>query len=196
MAKRSTVPTKTARLDRSEWIALARSALIKDGIAGVRVEPLAAKLGVTTGSFYHHFKNRGELLSELISDWELTNTRGMIEAVRDHVDDPYKQMHALNRVWIDEIQFDPAYDSAMRDWARASAKVEKVVRRVDDERIALLTGIYQSIGYRNPEAMVRARILYFHQVGYYALHIKESHEERMKLLPYYERALLGPKHNR
>jgi hypothetical protein len=43
------------------------------------------------------------------------------------------------------------------------------------------------------EALVRARILYFHQMGYYALGLKESRHERETLYPIYERLLFGAK---
>ena len=41
------------------------------------------------------------------------------------------------------------------------------------------------------EAMVRARVVYFHQVGYYALGIDESRAERRRLISTYDRILTG-----
>jgi hypothetical protein len=68
----------------------------------------------------------------------------------------------------------------MRDWARTSKKAEKIVRRVDDQRIALIQEIFEGFGYKGVEALIRARITYFHQVGYYALRINESRAERLR----------------
>jgi hypothetical protein len=47
------------------------------------------------------------------------------------------------------------------------------------------------LGYDPQEAEIRARITYFHQVGYYALGLKESDRTRRKLAPIYTRVLLG-----
>ena len=69
--------------------------------------------------------------------------------------------------------------------------MEEAVRRVDDRRIELLHGIFRRLGNGEPEALVRARITYFHQVGYYALRISESPETRRDLLPTYIDLLLG-----
>ena len=80
----------------------------------------------------------------------------------------------------------------MRDWARVSPEVEAKVRAVDDRRVALLHAIFRRRGEGEPSAFIRARIVYFHQVGYYALHIQESAEERLALLPTYMSLLLAP----
>ena len=47
------------------------------------------------------------------------------------------------------------------------------------------------MGFADDEAFVRARICYFHHVGYYALGVQESHAERRKLMPIYTRVLAG-----
>jgi hypothetical protein len=57
----------------------------------------------------------------------------------------------------------------MRDRARKEAKMALTVRAVDHQRIAALARLMQVYGYKGTEALVRARIMYFHQVGYYAL---------------------------
>lgn len=182
---------KTARLDRADWIKAARAAFIRGGEANVRIDPLAAAIGVTTGSFYWHFKNRQELLADVLADWEANNSAALVNAVRANEGDPDKQLNALADAWISEVGFSSAYDSAVRDWARISAKVDKVVRRVDDHRISLIQEIFKGFGYEGAEALVRARITYFHQVGYYTLHIKESRADRLRLKNIYLTALKG-----
>ncbi len=193
--KRPTKRSKTtSRLGRGPWIAAAREELIAGGIDRVRVQPLAARLGVTTGSFYWHFADRPTLLDALLKDWEETNTAGMVAAVR-HAGSPRAQFEALVEVWIAETDYSPAYDSAVRDWARNAADVAKVVQRVDDRRIALLVKIFLALGYDARAAFIRARVTYFHQVGYYALGIVEGKNVRAKLKRDYVEVLLGPKAN-
>lgn len=182
--------SKGKRLDRAAWVEGARDALIAGGEARVKVDQLARSLGVTTGSFYWHFKDRRELLDALLAHWEINNTRAMVEAVNGERD-AKRQFSALGQVWLHEANYRPAYDSAVRDWARVSTEASIAVRRVDDSRIALIHGIFRRLGFPDPEAFVRARITYFHQVGYYALQIKESAKERKRLLPYYAAILTG-----
>jgi hypothetical protein len=102
-----------------------------------------------------------------------------------------KEFRAFSRLWIDEKEYSPAWDAAIRDWARTSPKVSRVVRRVDDRRIQVLHRVFLDLGYDDPEAFIRARVTYYHQVGYYALGVSESHRERMGLMPYYLRVLAG-----
>ena len=90
-----------------------------------------------------------------------------------------------------ERDFDPRYDQAIRDWARTSRKVAEVLREVDQRRIGLLKQIFENFGYGGLDAEMRARVTYYHQVGYYAMHVKEPHERRLELAPYYADILTG-----
>jgi hypothetical protein len=65
------------------------------------------------------------------------------------------------------------------------------VRRTDDEWIGLLQAIFQANGEGELASLARARITYFHQIGYYALAIEESLEDRLALSPYYHAVLTG-----
>ena len=51
-----------SRLSRDDWAGAALDAL-SGGLGAVAVEPLAARLGATKGSFYWHFRNRDELIA-------------------------------------------------------------------------------------------------------------------------------------
>ncbi|HEX4183077.1 MAG TPA: TetR/AcrR family transcriptional regulator [Caulobacteraceae bacterium] len=182
---------KAPRRDREDWVDAARDALIEGGIGKVKVEPLAAVLGVTTGSFYHHFRRRQDLLDALLADWENGNTEPLFRAVRGAGDDPDAQLDALFDAWLAECDYNPAHDSAVRDWARISKPAEAVVRRVDDRRIGLLKSIFVAFGYDEDRAFIRARVTYFHQVGYYAMEIIEPLSIRRRLRPLYREVLVG-----
>jgi AcrR family transcriptional regulator len=179
------------RLGPEAWVGAARDVLIQHGVARVKVEPIATLLGVTTGSFYWHFRNRQQLLDALLSDWETNNSLPMFEAVAKAGADPDRQLLSLVNVWLEENDYSPAYDSAVRDWARTSTAVERTVRRVDERRIELLHAIFIGLGDPEPDALVRARITYFHQVGYYALRLHEDPKDRLKLFPVYLALLKG-----
>jgi AcrR family transcriptional regulator len=180
-------------LHREAWVQAARSALIKGGVQRVKIEPLAATLGVTTGSFYWHFKNRTELHEALIADWRQQNSSAMYDAVAANPDDPERAMDTLADIYILEQGYSPAWDAAMRDWARTSAVVERAVRQVDEQRIELWRGIFKKLGYEDHAAFMRARLTYFHQVGYYSLRIAETQADRLRLKQAYIDILIGPK---
>lgn len=182
---------KAPRRDRDDWVETARRALIEGGVGRVKVEPLAATLGVTTGSFYHHFRRRQDLLDAVLTHWEQQNTEPWVRAVREAGDDPDDQIDALFDAWLAESAYDPRYDAAVRDWARTSKAAEAAVRRVDDRRIELLKGIFVRFGYDEARAFIRARVTYFHQVGYYAMEIIEPRAVRDRWRPIYREVLVG-----
>jgi len=176
----------------ADWLLAARKALVKHGILAVKVDRLARSLRVTRGSFYWHFKSQKDLLDQLLNAWVSTNT-APFERVLDLPTNAQGKFRAIVDLWLAETEYDPKFDTAVREWARISSHVERVVRQCDEARIAVFENIFQGLGYTGADALVRARITYFHQVGYYALGIVESHERRRRLTPYYTRALLGTK---
>lgn len=188
--RRSAANGRKEALGRDAWLKAARTALIQEGIAAVQIGKLARRLKVTRGGFYWFFSSRKQLLDELLSDWEQTNTAAFKEVLQ-----PGKQgaaeFQALVDIWISEERYSPAWDAAVRDWARTSTKVANAVRRIDDERIEILRRIFLDLGYEGEEAFVRARIVYFHQIGYYTLDIREPRERRLQLLPLYTQVLAG-----
>lgn len=179
------------KVSREEWIATARRVLIERGIAGVTIENLAATLKVTRGGFYWFFKKRTDLLNELLKDWEITNTKPFFDAVENAGEDGLSQLKAFFSVWMTEQDFSPAYDTAIREWARHAPKARKVLERVDNARIELLTSIYKQMGYDDDEALIRGRVAYYHQIGYYSLGVTESPENRKRYLPIYTKILSG-----
>ena len=179
------------QVGRRGWLQAARVALIRDGIAGVEIGKLARRLKVTRGGFYWFFDSRQQLLNELLAEWESENTAAFESVLKRPTHNGLAEFNAIVDIWVSEERYNPAWDAAVRDWARTSPKVANAVRRTDERRIAILHQIFLDMGCKGDEALVRARISYFHQVGYYALGIRQSHSERLRLLPTYVRLLTG-----
>jgi AcrR family transcriptional regulator len=188
--QRSSSGRKTP-LGREAWLKVAREALIRGGIRAVEIGKLARRLKVTRGGFYWFFNSRKELLDDLLADWERTNTQAFKETIQDSGHNGIAAFQAVVDMWVTERGYSPSWDAAVRDWARVSTKVATAVRRIDGQRIAILTRIFLDMGNPDDEAFVRARIAYFHQVGYYTLGVKEDRAQRLQLLPFYIRFLTG-----
>jgi AcrR family transcriptional regulator len=183
--------SKNGQLTREDWIAKARSAMVASGVEDVKVDVLARRLKVTRGSFYWHFDSREELLNELLEDWA-SNNRREISSIRSLVETQGKDgLIELFRVWLGEDPSFPAFDIAVRVWARKSPKVSRMVREIDEGWTSLFQFYLEKGGMTPPESYVRARIMYFHQVGYFALALEEGLADRAKLAPYYFQALTG-----
>ena len=50
-------PSNSGRLSVDDWIQAGFSILAEDGLEALKIDRLCARLGVTKGSFYWHFKD-------------------------------------------------------------------------------------------------------------------------------------------
>ncbi|MDA8251154.1 MAG: TetR/AcrR family transcriptional regulator [Rhodospirillales bacterium] len=191
MADRRKADAAARRLERRDWIEAACRVFATEGVDQVLIVPLAETLGVTRGSFYWHFRDRQDLLDELVAVWQRKNTRALVEAATRPVRDfPERFMHIM-RCWIDVSLYDPGLDLAMRDWARRERRVFDRVQAADDERIAAFARAFEEKGEPPRMAFIRARTVYYMQVGYYAVGISEPLEQRVQFLGEYYNAFVG-----
>ena len=182
---------KRRPLGREIWLDTARQALIEEGTAGVEINKLANRLGVSRGGFYWFFKSREQLLDELLAYWAKSSTLLFERILRPGGRNGMQEYYALINLWIDEKEYDPKWDGAVRDWARTSATVLKTVQGVDERRITIIERIFLDMGYMGKNAHTRARVTYYDQIGYYALGVRESRKQRLELIPFYARVLTG-----
>ena len=189
---RSRTPDRQARLSAEDWLGAALDLLIRDGIDAVQITVLARALEVTRGSFYWHFDSREALLDAILAEWRARNTGVMVEAIAETetLDDG---ILALFAVWTDHTRFDAQLDQAIRDWARYGAGLQHTVQAEDDARVDAIAGLFRQHGYAPVEAFIRARVIYFTQLSYYALNMqdREAPEERLSYLRAYFLSFTG-----
>ncbi|MCP3732740.1 TetR/AcrR family transcriptional regulator [Sphingomonas sp. MG17] len=177
-------------LSTRDWINAAKALLIREGIDAVKVDRIARMCGVTRGGFYWRFRNRAELLDELLNEWVQTNTTPLLDALNS-TGTPAERFERVASLWLEETQFDPRFDTAVRGWAVHDARAADVVRRIDQQRVDAFVALFLDAGYDPTIALVRARTTYFLQVGYYALALDETREARRKLRRAYSYVLTG-----
>jgi len=179
------------KIPADQWVAIARQVLVEEGIEGVKVDRLAIRLGVSRGGFYHHFVDRSDLLQRLLDDWAHSVEFVPVQLdVRD-ANDALRAIDTLVDHLLAERHYDPKFDMAVRAWAHADAAVEKAVNRSDRRRIAALKQIFDAMGCDDEEATIRAKVFYFHQIGYYAIGLKETRNERRGHVQTYTDILCG-----
>ncbi len=180
--------TTGQRVTREDWLNVARDILVSDGVAEVKVLTIGERLQVARSSFYWYFKSRKDLLDALLADWEMTNTAILVR----HCEMPAPTITGavcnFFRCFVDPALFDQRLDFAVREWARRDGSVRRIIDRADDTRLAAVSAMFRRHGYSDYEADVRARILYFMQLGYHALDQSEPMRIRMARLEGY---LLG-----
>ena len=144
------VNDKADRLGREDWIRGALELMKTAGVEGVKIVHLAKRLGVTSGSFYWHFKNRRELCDALLDYWE----REMTDAARDAAQKFSGQ--AAERIWYLMKQVMTAglarYDLAIWHWAQSDAKTKTVFERALETRFNFTSRIFLEAGFNKSQA--------------------------------------------
>lgn len=176
-------------LIRQDWIAAARQVLIDKGVGGIKLRALSESLGATTGAFYWQYRNLEELLEDVRKDWAERNTAPFTRAIEAAGPSGMHQYIAYVRTLVLGGEFNPRYDNAIRDWAHSDKRTADVLREIEIFRINQLRGVFGALGFEGHEALIRARVTYFHQAGYNAMQIAETLEERLLNIPYYAEIL-------
>ncbi|MDB9707252.1 TetR/AcrR family transcriptional regulator [Planktotalea frisia] len=166
------------RTSREDWIQIALDTLISEGVGSVKVLVLAQKLDCARSSFYWYFKNRTDLLDSLLDHWQMTNTRALVSSANKPASSVNVALTNVFSSWVSGGEFDTQLDFAIREWARRSGTVRRAVDISDAARIDALAGMFLRFNFANGEAEVRARIVYFTQIGYDALDQQENADIR------------------
>lgn len=180
------------QLQRFDWLRRALEIFVDEGIDAVRITRLADDLGVTRGSFYWHFENRGDLIDALVRFWQDKNTpaiRRMVEEAESLADGIFRYFETC----LDANRFDSRLDLAIREWARRSKKIRELLDREDAARVEALRQFYARFDYPMPDALIRARVLYYSQIGFYALETHEPLDTRLSYTAAYFECFTGQK---
>jgi len=148
---------------RAQWLNAGLEALRKGGVGAVRVERLAADVGVTKGSFYHHFRDRGALLEEVLEYWSREMTDAEFARIQTLRGGLAPRLVALAEDVLEKGM--GRYDPAVRAWAREDRKVAAAVAQVDRRRVKALAGFFEEGGFTPAEARTRARTFYAFLLG-------------------------------
>lgn len=179
------------KVTRLDWLNIARNVLVNEGVAEVKILKLATQLGVSRSSFYWYFSDRSDLLDALLEEWEERNTSQIINHCNMEASTITEAVCNFFRCFVDSSRFDRGFDFAIREWSRRDDQLRARVDRADKTRIAAITAMFVRHDYELEDADARARILYFMQLGYHALEIRESMPTRMSRLKPYLRGFTG-----
>lgn len=173
------------KVTRDDWLNVAMDVLVSDGVEQVKVLNLAERMAVSRSSFYWYFKSRQDLLDALLAKWQATNTAGLIAQTELPAETITGAVCNLFHCVVDPALFDTALDFAVRDWARRSGKVRRMLDQSDTQRLNALTDMFLRYGYPKVEAETRARVLYYMQIGYDLAQLYEPINQRLSFVRHY-----------
>lgn len=117
----------------NDWIKNGMKILGSEGEAAITIERMSKELGVTKGSFYHHFKNIRDYKQQLLAAWQ-ADTENIISTMRGHPDLPGRLYAFLEQI----AKRNPRIETSVRAWGVAEHWVGAYVARVDRARYEVL----------------------------------------------------------
>jgi AcrR family transcriptional regulator len=151
------------RLTREQWLSAALEIVVRQGGAKLRIRDLVGRLGVSTGSFYWHFRSREDFVASLVDYWSKAFTSRVVEEMEGVEGDARQRLLKLMELLL-EKRF-ARYDVAMRAWATQEPDVARIVRRADRQRLRFVGALFAEMGFTGEELEMRtSTFVIFHSM--------------------------------
>jgi AcrR family transcriptional regulator len=154
---------------RDRWLDEGLRILSEEGAAGVRIDRIAARLGLSKGSFHHHFRGATGYKLDLLAHFERQSVGALENAISGMGDVADARavlagLTALVRPGEAGI-YHPNLDVAVRAWSTWDPDVREVQARIDSAAIAALQGVWKRAVADDDEARTAAMLPYLLAVG-------------------------------
>jgi AcrR family transcriptional regulator len=147
---------RQGRVSKAEWFEAALEALETEGIDTVRVERLAKSLSVAKSGFYWHFRDRGDLLAQLLDYWYREYTEVVLSNPYLPLVEPKLRLETVMKI-IQEHEL-ARYDLSIRAWAKHDEMAGEFVERVTKARFDFIRRIFRDLGFKGEELDMRTRL--------------------------------------
>lgn len=152
------------RLSVDDWVNGGLEVLAADGLAAVKVERLATRLGVTKGSFYWHFNDLSAFLDAMATQWAASRDALCAAFPLVAPADPTERLRYLMEELSDPRNW--ALERAVRAWAYSNEVVRVRLAQLDDWAFQQVRLTFEELGFSEHDAEIRAKTLYYAGIGY------------------------------
>ena len=144
------------RVSKAQWIQAAVDIFETEGIAGVRVEVLAKKLGISRSGFYWHFQGQEELFAEILNYWAHEITEVLATNPEVSALPPKDRLTTIAQTIVD---YDLArYEAAVLQWAMHDENAARMVRKITRMRLDFVGKAFEELGFSGDDLEARTRI--------------------------------------
>ncbi|MDO8389749.1 MAG: helix-turn-helix domain-containing protein [Actinomycetota bacterium] len=124
------------------------------GVGAVTIARLCSELGVTKGSFYHHFRGVEDFKTQLLVHWAIDGERQVLQAAAS-VADPVERLDTIRELGI---ALNHEAEVAIRAWSRTDAHAWAVREQVDVARERTVAAAYTEVGVPHEAAELLGRL--------------------------------------
>lgn len=159
---------KTAR-DR--WLDEGVKVLAEEGPGGIRIDRIAARLGLSKGSFHHHFDGAAGFKQALLTHLQHLQTESLSRASAELLAEREKRARVGFTDLISLLSsphgelYRPQLETALRAWALTDPDAARTQQAIDEARLELLRDIWRRIATDEEDARIAALLPYVIAVG-------------------------------
>ena len=149
------------RKSKQDWLEVGLHTLGQVGANNLTIEHLTNELGVTKGSFYHHFKNARDFQEQLIAYWadQYLSTSTVLP------EDPLENLTLLDTIMSEAFSPITEPEIAIRIWAQQDEMVSPVVEQVDAVRHGFLYHVFWAVTQDEKRSRMMADMLFTISIG-------------------------------
>jgi AcrR family transcriptional regulator len=169
------------RTSKAEWLEMALEVLEAEGVNGVKIDRLAKLLETSRSGFYWHFKNRQDLLSNLLEYWKHEYTEVVIYDGGHESDLPPQErlLHVMKM--IEQYDLD-RYEVPIRAWADHDPVTEEVVEKVYAMRFKYIKSIFAEMDFTGADLDMRFRLWLCYSTNGKSMFCKVSRNKQAQML--------------
>ncbi|MCP3849882.1 MAG: TetR/AcrR family transcriptional regulator [Gammaproteobacteria bacterium] len=178
---------KKERVSKEQWLQKALELFEKQGVNGVKIDQMAKAFGIAKSGFYWHFKNRRDLLEQMLEHWEYEYTLTVKNLLESKKELPPEQL-LLTIMQIVRKNKLGRYDLAVKSWAETDKLACEYIQRTYQLRHDIVKGIFKSLGYKGNELEARTRLFVVYEAWSHCVFSEDSdkklaalEKERLKI---------------
>ncbi len=152
---------------KQDWINLGYELFSEHGVSGIIVEKMAKTLTVNKSSFYWHFKTKKDFIEQLIMFWIKNETERIINLTDSEKPGLQKLKTLIALIYKQDLFLD--FTFYLKRYARNEKKIQTIIDKIDNQRIAYANKLLQEMGYSKQDAKIKSTLLHKHFVGYHEI---------------------------
>ncbi|MFF2277664.1 TetR/AcrR family transcriptional regulator [Agromyces sp. NPDC058126] len=153
---------------RERWLDEGLTVLATEGAPALRIDRLAARLGVTKGSFHHHFDGADAFKQALLAYYEQRTIAAIDEGIAARGESGTRG----TLEWLSELALTVGpsirpteLDAAVRAWAHTDVDARATQARIDARVIGALQAVWRPATSSDAAARTAALVPYLVSVG-------------------------------
>ena len=144
------------RVTKAEWLAAGLQALEQGGVEAVRIDQLAKRLRISRSGFYWHFKDRKDLLGDILQYWKTEFTDVVVRRIGALEGTPEERLVKLMQM-IEQYELN-RYELPIRAWAHHDPLARDAVATVNKVRMDYVRSLFSEMGFGGDELEMRTMV--------------------------------------